>query len=171
MSAILKTVNFNGSNGSHFFIRLYCETITQYRNPKKSIAHLALSVGSHDAYSGSGSVCSCYINGVYAGSFSSIPSYSETVVAVYDAEYTHSTAEDLIANYSASVSINWSGLAQTNLAGTFTIPRIWDNITGKSNQVVGYSKDSIWKLRKFYFKNNGVWKSAKVLYKKEGEWI
>ena len=135
MSAILQTVNLNGSNGSHFFLRLYCESITQSRNPKKSIARLAISVGSHDAYSGSGSACSCYINGVYVGSFSSIPSYSENVIAGYDAEYTHSTAEDLIANYSVSVTINWSGLATTNLTGSMTLPKIWDNVTGVSKRI------------------------------------
>lgn len=171
MSAILKTINLNGSNGSHFFLRLYCESITQTRNPKKSVLRLVPSVGSRDAYSGSGSACSCYINGVYAGSFTGIASYGETFIPGLDVAFTHDANGECLANYSVTVNINWSGLATTTLTGTLELPKIWDNITGVSKRISSYYKGTSWGLKRFYYKENGVWKPAKVLYKKEGVWI
>ena len=170
MAAILKTVDLNGSNGSHFFLRVYCESVTQHRNPKKSTVRLAISVGSKDAYSGSGSACSCYINGVYVGSFSSIASYSDTIIAGLNVDYAHDDNGECLANYSVSATINWSGLTSTSLSGTLELPKIWDNITGVSKRISNYHKDTNWGLKRFYFKENGVWKPSKVFYKKDGSW-
>lgn len=171
MAAILKTVDLNGSNGSHFYIRLFYEKIVQTRNPKKSVVRFVLGVGSKDAYSGSGSTCSCFINGIYVGSISSIPSYSENYLPELEVEYEHDDNGECLANYSAGIIINWSGLSNTDLAGSMELPKIWDNITTNVKQTVGYYKDTNWGLRRFYFKENGIWKIAKPFYKKEGEWL
>lgn len=171
MSVILKTINLNGSNGSHFFLRLYCESITQYRNPKRSVLRLVPSVGSRDAYSDSGSACSCYINGVYAGSFTGIASYGETFIPGLDVEYTHDANGECLANYSVNVNINWSGLSSTTLTGTLELPKIWDNVVGVSKHISSYYKGTSWGLKRFYYKENGVWKPVRVMYKKEGVWI
>lgn len=170
MSAILQTVNLNGSNGSHFFLRLYFESIAQTRNPKKSTVRLVLSVGSKDSYKGSGSTCNCYINGVHVGSFSSIPANSEIFVGNIDAEYTHTDDKELLSNYSASATIGWSGLSTTSLSGTVALPAIWDNTIVNANRALGYYKSTTWKLRRFYIKENGVWKPTKPVYKKDGSW-
>ena len=171
MAAILKTVDLNGSNGSHFFLRFYCESITQTRNPKKSVVRFVLGVGSKDDYSGSGSACSCSINGLYVGSISSIPSYSENYLPGLEVEYEHDDDGECLANYSASIIINWTGLATTDLAGSMELPKIWDNTTGISKRIESYYKDTNWGLKRFYYKENGVWKPVRVLYKKEGVWI
>lgn len=171
MAAILKTVDLNGSNGSHFYIRLFYEKIVQTRNPKKSVVRFVLGVGSKDAYSGSGSACSCFINGLYVGSISSIPSYSENYLPGLEVEYEHDDDGECLANYSAGIIINWTGLATTDLAGSMELPKIWDNVVGVSKRLSSYYKDTNWGLRRFYFKENGIWKPAKVLYKQGSGWI
>lgn len=171
MATVLQTSNFNGSNGSHFFIKLSYDLLKQLPDTKQSVVRYYLNVGSYDIYSASGSASAGYINGIWVGQFTSIPAYSDTQIGYLDVTYDHDSTGQCKANYSASVTTPWTGLGNVDMGGSFDLPRIGEPIVINIKRSKGYFKNNSWKIKKTYIKDNGVWKLSRPYYKKEGEWV
>lgn len=121
--ATLKTTNFNGSNGSHFSIRLdYSLTQNQSANKSKIVYSLYFITDKYG--SGYGSAATGYINGVAVGSCTSIGTNSTILIGTKTEEIEHESNGTKSVNYSASMSGSWSGLGSASLSGTLTLPKI-----------------------------------------------
>ena len=122
MAIKLKRANFNGRNGTHFFLDLYQDNSQDQNSNASSIRYYAY-VGSVDGYSGSGARATVYINGAAVGYFSSIPARSNTLVGYLDVVVQHDDQGRGTANYSASADTNWT-LGDASLSGSFNLPTI-----------------------------------------------
>lgn len=123
MATWLKSANFSGYNGSHFYIALYYDLLEQSVTNNTSKVRFYLYVGSSDGYSGSGATSNGYINGAWVGSFTSIGRNTSFQVGYKDVTYNHASDGTCGASYSASVSTPWD-LGSASLSGTFTLPTI-----------------------------------------------
>lgn len=130
MATILKTSNFNGSNGSNFFIRQSYDLLSQSKDTKQSVVRYYLNVGSTNGYSGSGAATPCYINGQQVGTITSIGKNSDTQVGYLDVTYNHDSNGECTASYSASVSSSWTGLGTASISGTMELPIITTTESG-----------------------------------------
>lgn len=138
MATLLQRANFNGRNGSYFFLDLYYDLLSQNQTANTSSVRYYAYVGSTGGYSGSGSSSSVYINGSRVGSFSSIDRGSNTLIGTLDVTINHDTNGNGTASYSASANTNWT-LGSASLSGSFTLPRIAraDNITSPMVYTIG----------------------------------
>ena len=138
MATLLQRANFNGRNGSYFFLDLYYDLLSQNQTTNTSSVRYYAYVGSTGGYSGSGSSSSVYINGNRVGSFSSIGRGSNTLIGTLDVTINHDTNGNGTASYSASANTNWT-LGSASLSGSFTLPRIAraDNITSPMVYTIG----------------------------------
>lgn len=138
MATLLQRANFNGRNGSYFFLDLYYDLLSQNQTANTSSVRYYAYVGSTGGYSGSGSSSSVYINGNRVGSFSSIGRGSNTLIGTLDVTINHDTNGNGTASYSASADTNWT-LGDASLSGSFTLPRIAraDNITSPMVYTIG----------------------------------
>ena len=121
--ATLKTANFNGSNGSHFSIRLdYSLTQNQSANKSKIVYSLYFITDRYG--SGYGSAVNGYINGVNVGSTTSIGTNSTIKIGTKTETIEHNSDGTKSVSYSASMSGSWTGLGSASLSGTLTLPKI-----------------------------------------------
>ena len=109
MATFLKRGNFNGSNGSHFFLDLYYDVLSS--NSVRFYAY----VGSIDGYSASGSSSSVTINGTSVGSITSIPARSNTLVGYLDVSGSG------VISATASCSTTWNGVGSASASGTVSV--------------------------------------------------
>lgn len=125
MPTYLKGANFNGYNGSHFWISLWYDLSQDKTNATSTITYY-LYAGSTDGYSASGSSPSTgYINGVNVGSLYNIGVNSSNYVGQYIVrDIQHDEYGEKTVNYSASMSNNWSGVGTASLSGTLVLPKI-----------------------------------------------
>lgn len=123
MATKLKRANFSGSNGSHFFLDLYYDLLSQNQTANTSTVRYYAYVGAIGGYRGSGVTASVYINGNRVGGFSSIGSNSNTLIGTLDVTVSHNTEGVGVANYSASADTNWT-LGDASLSGSFNLPTI-----------------------------------------------
>lgn len=138
MATLLQRANFNGRNGSYFFLDLYYDLLSQNQTANTSSVRYYAYVGSIGGYSGSGSSSAVYINGTVVGHFSSIGRGSNTLIGTLDVTINHDTNGNGTASYSASANTNWT-LGSASLSGSFTLPRIAraDNITSPMVYTIG----------------------------------
>ena len=138
MATLLQRANFNGRNGSYFFLDLYYDLLSQNQTANTSSVRYYAYVGSTGGYSGSGSSSAVYINGTVVGHFSSIGRGSNTLIGTLDVTINHDTNGNGTASYSASANTNWT-LGDASLSGSFTLPRIAraDNITSPMVYTIG----------------------------------
>ena len=138
MATLLQRANFNGKNGSYFFLDLYYDLLSQNQTANTSSVRYYAYVGSTGGYSGSGSSSAVYINGTVVGHFSSIGRGSNTLIGTLDVTINHDTNGNGTASYSASANTNWT-LGSASLSGSFTLPRIAraDNITSPMVYTIG----------------------------------
>ena len=138
MATLLQRANFNGRNGSYFFLDLYYDLLSQNQTANTSSVRYYAYVGSTGGYSGSGSSSAVYINGTVVGHFSSIGRGSNTLIGTLDVTINHDTNGNGTASYSASANTNWT-LGIASLSGSFTLPRIAraDNITSPMVYTIG----------------------------------
>ena len=138
MATLLQRANFNGRNGSYFFLDLYYDLLSQNQTANTSSVRYYAYVGSTGGYSGSGSSSAVYINGTVVGHFSSIGRGSNTLIGTLDVTINHDTNGNGTASYSASANTNWT-LGSASLSGSFTLPRIAraDNITSPMVYTIG----------------------------------
>ena len=122
MAIKLQRANFNGRNGTHFFLDLYQDNSQDQNSNASSIRYYAY-VGSVDGYSGSGASAPVKINGTTVGYFSSIPARSNTLVGYLDVVVQHDNQGVGIASYSASADTNWT-LGDASISGSFNLPTI-----------------------------------------------
>ena len=121
--ATLKTANFNGSNGSHFSIRLdYSLTQNQTANTSKIVYSLYFITDKYG--SGYGSAVNGYINGVNVGSTTSIGKNSTIKIGTKTETIEHNSDGTKSVSYSASMSGSWAGLGSASLSGTLALPKI-----------------------------------------------
>lgn len=138
MATLLQRANFNGRNGSYFFLDLYYDLLSQNQTANTSSVRYYAYVGSTGGYGGSGSSSAVYINGTVVGHFSSIGRGSNTLIGTLDVTINHDTNGNGTASYSASANTNWT-LGSASLSGSFTLPRIAraDNITSPMVYTIG----------------------------------
>lgn len=138
MATLLQRANFNGRNGSYFFLDLYYDLLSQNQTANTSSVRYYAYVGSTGGYSGSGSSSAVSINGTVVGHFSSIGRGSNTLIGTLDVTINHDTNGNGTASYSASANTNWT-LGSASLSGSFTLPRIAraDNITSPMVYTIG----------------------------------
>lgn len=138
MATLLQRANFNGRNGSYFFLDLYYDLLSQNQTANTSSVRYYAYVGSTGGYSGSGSSSAVYINGTVVGHFSSIGRGSNTLIGTLDVTINHDTNGNGTASYSASANTKWT-LGSASLSGSFTLPRIAraDNITSPMVYTIG----------------------------------
>lgn len=138
MATLLQRANFNGRNGSYFFLDLYYDLLSQNQTANTSSIRYYAYVGSTGGYSGSGSSSAVSINGTVVGHFSSIGRGSNTLIGTLDVTINHDTNGNGTASYSASANTNWT-LGSASLSGSFTLPRIAraDNITSPMVYTIG----------------------------------
>lgn len=122
MATILKEANFNGTNGSHFKIRLSYDLSQSQANNTSTIKYYLYMI-SMDGYSGSGSTCKGYINGSQVGTFTSIGVNTTKQIGTKSTTVTHNNDGTKSVSYSASVDTPWS-LGDASLSGTLTLPTI-----------------------------------------------
>lgn len=122
LATLLKRANFNGRNGSHFFLDLYQDN-SQNQNANTSSIRYYAYVGSIGGYSGSGSTSSVYINGQRVGGFSSIGANSNTLIGYLDVTVQHNDEGVGVASYSARADTNWT-LGDASISGSFNLPTI-----------------------------------------------
>ena len=121
--ATLKTANFNGSNGSHFSIRLDY-SLTQNKTANTSTIEYSLYFITDKYGSGYGSAVTGYINGVAVGSCTSIGTGSTIKIGTKTETIEHNSNGTKSVNYSASMSGPWTGLGSASLSGTLALPKI-----------------------------------------------
>lgn len=126
--ALLSTAGFSGKNGTKFQLNLYYDVIAQDYGANTSTIRYTLywkSLG----YSGSGSKCTGYINGVVVGTASSISANENKLMGTLDATIKHNDDGTFPTTaFSALIDTPWTlGDASTsgNLtsASVATIPR------------------------------------------------
>lgn len=127
MADFLKSANFNGTNGSHFYIQLY-QSYTQDINANTSTVTYTLYFGSQDGYSGSGATYTGYIGKNYngrasVGSGSSIGRNTKITIGSRTLTYNHNADGTCSASYYALLDTPWS-LGDASLSGSFTLKTI-----------------------------------------------
>ena len=121
--AILKSVNFSGTNGSHYTMRLdYSLKQNQTANTSEITYSLYFITDRYG--SGYGTPIKGYINGAEVGSCSSIGTNSTILIGTKKENVTHNNDGTKSVNYSASMSSVWTGLGSASLSGTLTLPKI-----------------------------------------------
>ncbi len=123
MATKLQRANFSGSNGSHFFLDLYYDLLSQNQTANTSTVRYYAYVGAIGGYRGSGSSSAVYINGTVVGYFSSIGSNSNTLIGTLDVTIGHNNEGAGVASYSARADTNWT-LGDASLSGSFKLPTI-----------------------------------------------
>lgn len=120
----LKSANFTGYNGSHFYIALYYDILSQSNVSNQSVVRYYLYVGSGDGYSASGNFSTGYIGDSAVGGLSYIGVNSFNYIGYRDIVYTHNQdGSSPTINYWASFKTNWD-IGTASLNGTFTLPAI-----------------------------------------------
>lgn len=126
--ATLKEANFNGTNGSHFKLRLDYTYAQDQANNQTRIT-LWNNFVSMDGYSGSGSANSVtgYVNGTKVGTTDSIGRNTSKLLGYKDIYITHNADGTFPTTaYTASIQTGWS-LGEANVSGNITssqIPKI-----------------------------------------------
>ena len=126
--ATLKEANFNGTNGSHFKLRLDYTYAQDQANNQTRIT-LWNNFVSMDGYSGSGSANSVtgYVNGTKVGTTDSIGRNTSKLLGYKDIYITHNADGTFPSTaYTASIQTGWS-LGEANVSGNITssqIPKI-----------------------------------------------
>lgn len=156
MSTRLKTANFSGYNGSHFYIDLRYDILSQSSATNQSVVRYYLYVGSSDGYSASGSYSSGYIGNSVVGGLSSIGVNSYNYVGYRDLTYTHNEdGSSPTIYYWASFNTNWGGVNNASLSDSFTLPAIQryaiatdgTNFTDETNPTLTFTNAGIYDIR------------------------
>lgn len=134
---LLQRANFNGVNGSHFFLDLYQDNSQSTPGNASAIRYYAY-VGSVGNYSGGGVSAPVYINGTNVGSFSNIGPNSNTLIGYLDVIVPHNNEGKATASYTASADTSWN-LGDANISGSFPLPTIprADSIISPTSGTIG----------------------------------
>lgn len=124
MSNFLKQTNFNGSNGSHFYLEESYDILARNIDNNTTTVRLYVIIGSSGGWSAYGAGAPVYINGVNIGNITSIPVNSRNQIGYRDIVVNHNDVGEGILNYSASVSTPWSGVGGASISGSLTLPTI-----------------------------------------------
>ena len=89
MATFLKSANFSGYNGSHFYISLYYDVLSQSSASNQSVVRYYLYTGSSGGYSGYGAYANGYIGDTWVGGATSIGVNSFNLIGTRDLTYTH----------------------------------------------------------------------------------
>lgn len=123
MATYLNKSYFSESNGSHFYIELQYDVLSQDVSSNSSTVRYYLYLGSTDGYSGSGtSSVNCYINGNLVGSTTSIGVDSRTLIGTRDEVHSHDSDGNCSPSYSASATSNWDYLGNSSMSGSYSLP-------------------------------------------------
>lgn len=163
MATILKEAKFNGTNGSHFKIRLSYDLSQSQANNTSTIKYYLYMI-SMDGYSGSGATARGYINGVQVGTFTSIGVNATKQIGTKSITVTHNNDGTKSVSYSASVDTSWS-LGDASLSGTLTLPKInrlatvtsASDFTDEENPIIEFKNPagfSVYPYLNFYDDNN-----------------
>lgn len=156
MSTYLNSANFSGYNGSHFYIVLNYDIISQDSATRQTVVRYNLYAGSTDGYSAYGSYANGYIGDTWVGGLTQIPVNSYNLVGSRDITYTHN--EDGTMNgvyYWASFNTNWDGVNNASLSGTFDLPKIdvysiitnAENFTDEQSPTITFTNNGLYDLR------------------------
>ena len=163
--AVLETANFNGSNGSHFYIELQYVLSSQDAAEVESTVTYYLYAGASGGYSGSGAALNGYINGTLVGSTTSIGKNGRVLLGTLTETIPHEEDGTCSPSYSASASAPWTGLGSASLSGVYSLPPI-----AVKNNSLYLKVDDVWKKGSLYIKIDGVWKKGTPYLKANGTW-
>ena len=124
MATELKRASFNGGNGSHFYLKLTYDLLSQSIENNTSTIRYYEYVGSQDNYSGSGGSGNGYINSNWVGGTGYVGVNSEVYIGYRDETIVHNTDGTKTVSYSASYSFPWNNLTDSYLDGSLTLPTI-----------------------------------------------
>lgn len=117
--ALLSTAYFSGKNGTKFQLNLYYDVILQdYANNTSTIRYSLYwkSLG----YSGSGSTCTGYINGIAVGTATSISTNENKLMGTYDVTVKHNDDGTFpTTTFSALIDTPWT-LGDASTSGNLT---------------------------------------------------
>ena len=163
MATILKEANFNGTNGSHFKIRLSYDLSQSQANNTSTIKYYLYMI-SMDGYSGSGATSRGYINGEQVGTFTSIGKNTTKQIGTKSITVKHENNGKKTVSYSASIDTSWS-LGDASLDGTLILPKInrlatvtsASDFTDEENPIIEFNNPagfSVYPYLNFYDDNN-----------------
>lgn len=155
MATFLKSANFTGYNGTHFYISLYYDVLSQSTISNQSVVRYYLYVGSRDGYSGYGAYANGYIGDTWVGGLSSIGANSFNYIGSRDLPYTHNDDGTLTVPYWASFNTSWGGVDNASLSGNLTLPKIdrysiitnATNFTDEENPSITFTNVNLYDLR------------------------
>lgn len=124
MATYINRANFNGSNGSHFFLDIYYDLLSQSVANNTSTVRVYAYIGSVDGWSAGGSSADVYIEGHWVGNISGIAARSNTLVGSYDRTISHNNDGTGSFSTSASCSTSWNGVGSASVSGSANLPRI-----------------------------------------------
>lgn len=154
MSTLLSTAGFSGTNGSHFELRLEYD-ISQNAAENYTDITYYLKMKSKDGYSGSGSTCYGYVNGVSVGSFSSIGVNSTITIGQRTIREYHNSDGTKSVSFSANINTTWT-LGNASTSGTLTLPKI--DRGAVTNSVVGDNIEGVFMVYYTTYMNNYSYK-------------
>lgn len=159
MATLLKTANFSGNNGSHFYIQLYYDIYSQSTAENKTIVQYDMYAGSTDGYSASFSWGAGYIGKNYEtraeiGSRTNIPRNSWNWVGGRQVEYQHNEDGTCTATYYGLFATT-GDIGNADLYGTITLPRInryamittANTYTDEENPTMEFTNNLMYNLR------------------------
>ena len=159
MSILLKAVNFNGVNGSHFELRLEYDLVQSIQNNTSTITY-HLKMKSKDNYSGSGSTAHGYINKddnnnwIWVGDFNSIGKNSTIEIGTQTNTYVHDNNGYKTIPYYAFIDTSWD-IGDAYCDGTLDLPRIlrYPQMTGatdftdEENPSISFTNQGVFPVR------------------------
>ena len=155
MATFLNIANFSGYNGSHFYIVLNYDIISQSEETNQTVVRYNLYAGSTDGYSAYGSNANGYIGDTWVGSLSSIGVNSYNYVGSRDVTYTHNEDGTLTVYYWASFNTTWDGVNNASLSGNLALPKIdrysiitnAENFTDEQSPTITFTNNGLYDLR------------------------
>ena len=159
MSILLKAVNFNGVNGSHFELRLEYDLVQSIEYNTSTITY-HLKMKSKDNYSGSGSTAHGYINKddgdnwIWVGDFNSIGKNSTIEIGTQTNTYVHDNNGYKTIPYYAFIDTSWD-IGDAYCDGTLDLPRIlrYPQMTGatdftdEENPSISFTNQGVFPVR------------------------
>lgn len=139
MAIFLGSSNFNGSQGSNFYISVYLDSYVQSAETTTTNYTLHLYMSTRNKYSGYGVAIPGYLQGVQTGSTTSVGSNATVDMGTYSNTLSHNANGVGTLNVSAYVNASaWYGVGTASFSTIYNFPTIprQASITGNSSAII-----------------------------------